>query len=191
MMIFPIPAVLRQLAGATTVAVALSLSGPAFAQVDAQQSSIVATVRQMHVPLDGKFGHFDAQVVFDPARPASGSARVSVDMSSFDLGESSLNEQVQGKAWFDVADYPSARFVSSAIVPAGGGKYSVTGRLTIRGKTQDVIVPVSVTEQAHSRVLDGSLPIRRHRFGIGQGVGVDTRGIADDVVIKFHLVVAK
>ncbi len=182
---------LRPVTGATMAAVVLSLSGPVYAQLDIQQSSVTATVKRMNVPVQGKFGAFDAQVVFDPARPASGSARVSVDMSSYDLGESSLNEAVQSKPWFDVADYPRARFVSSTIVPAGGGKYSVTGRLTIRGKTQDVIVPVSVTEQAHVRVLDGSLPIHRRRFGIGQGTGIDTEGVADEVVIRFHLVVAK
>ncbi len=76
-------------------------------------------------------------------------------------------------------------------MPAGDGKYSVTGRLTIRGKTQDVIVPVSVSEAGTTRVFEGSLPVSRRRFGIGQDEWAATNVVADEVVIKFHLVVAK
>lgn len=186
-----IPAQLGHFVGATTLAVSLSLSGAASAQVDLQKSTIVATLRQMNVPVGGKFGQFDAQLAFDPVKPSRSSARITVDMSSYDLGDPNFNKQVQGKDWFDVADYPNATFVSSSVVSAGDGKYSVTGRLTIHGKTQDVIVPVSVTEQDHTRTFDGSLPVHRRRFGIGRGEWVDTRVVADEVVIKFHLVAAK
>ncbi len=191
MTIFLIPASLSRMAGAIALVLSASLSGPAFAQVDLHQSTVVATLRHKTLPVDGRFRKFDAQVTFDPAKPANGSARVSVEMDSYELGDADVDRQVRGEDWFDAADYPRASFVSSSIVPAGDGKYSVTGRLTVRGKTRDVIVPVSVSDEGATRIFEGSLPVSRRRFGIGQGEWVATNVVADEVVIKFRLVVAK
>ncbi len=175
---------------AAFAAATLAASGAALAQVDAAKSSIIATSKQMNVPVDGKFTKFTAQVSFDPAKPAAGSAQFSVDVSSYDLGDKEYNDQVAGKDWFDAKTYPQATFVSSAIAPAGGNKYNVTGKLTIKGKSQTVVVPVTVAQQGANQVFDGSLPIKRSAFDIGTGEWKDTSVVADDVVIKFHIVAA-
>jgi polyisoprenoid-binding protein YceI len=178
-------------AALAALAASLSLSSVAFAQVDLQNSTVAATFKQMSVPVEGRFERFDAQITFDPVKPSRSSARITIDTSSYDAGNAGVNKAVRGKDGLDAADYAHATFVSSSMVPAGDGIYSVTGRLTVHGKTQDVIVPVSMTEQGDARVFDGSLPVRRRRFGIGQGKWADTAVLADEVVIKFHLVVAK
>jgi polyisoprenoid-binding protein YceI len=163
---------------------------PAHAQVDAAKSSIVATSKQMNVPVDGTFKKFTAQVSFDPAKPSAGRAQFTVDVSSYDLGDQEYNDQVAGKDWFDAKTYPTATFVSSAIASAGGNKYSVTGKLTIKGKSQTVVVPVTVTQQGADQIFDGTLPIKRSTFDVGTGEWKDTSVVADDIVIKFHIVAA-
>jgi polyisoprenoid-binding protein YceI len=40
-----------------------------------------------------------------------------------------------------------------------------------------------------NQVFDGTLPIKRLAFSIGTGEWKDTSVVADDVQIKFHLVV--
>lgn len=176
---------------AAFAAATLAVSGAARAQVtlvDVAKSSITATSKQMNVPVEGKFTKFTAQVSFDPAKPASGSAQFTVDVSSYDLGDQEYNAQVAGKEWFDAKTYPTASFVSSAISPAGGSKYSVTGKLTIKGKSETVTVPVTVTQQGANQIFDGQLPIQRLRFDIGTGEWKDTSTVADEVIIKFHIV---
>jgi polyisoprenoid-binding protein YceI len=165
--------------------------GVAHAQVDTSKSTVVATSKQMNVPVDGTFRKFTAQLSFDPARPAAGSARLSIDIGSYDLGDPSYNDQVRGKEWFDAAQFPSATFVSSAIAPAGGNQFKVSGTLTIKGKSQNVTVPVTVTQQGNTQTFDGALPIKRSQFDIGTGEWKDTSVVADEVVIKFHIVAAK
>jgi polyisoprenoid-binding protein YceI len=82
--------------------------------------------------------------------------------------------------------------VSSAIASAGGAnQFKVTGKLTIKGKSQNVTVPVTVTQQGASPTFDGSLPIKRTQYDIGTGEWKDTSVVADDVVIKFHIVAAR
>jgi polyisoprenoid-binding protein YceI len=175
---------------AAFAAATLAASGAALAQVDSAKSSIVATSKQMNVPVDGKFTKFTAQLSFDPSKPTAGSAQFSVDVGSYDLGDKEYNDQVAGKDWFDAKTYPTATFVSSAIAPAGGNKYNVTGKLTIKGKSQTVVVPVTVTQQGAAQVFDGAVPIKRSAFDVGTGEWKDTSVVADDVVIKFHIVAA-
>jgi polyisoprenoid-binding protein YceI len=176
---------------AALAATSLVAAGGAFAQVDPAKSTIVATSKQMNVPVDGTFKKFSAQVSFDPAKPTAGSAQVTIDVASYDLGDESYNEQVAGKDWFDAKTYPSATFVSSAIAPAGGNRYNVTGKLTIKGKSQTVTVPVTIAQQGAVQTFDGTLPIKRLQFDVGTGEWKDTSVVADDVAIKFHLVNAK
>ena len=169
----------------------LALVAVAHAQVDVSKSSVVATSKQMNVPTDGKFNKFSAQISFDPAKPAAGTASITIDTGSYDLGDDDYNKQVRGAEWFDAGKYPTATFVSSAIAPAGANKYNVTGKITIKGKSQTMTVPVTVTQQGATETFDGSLPIKRTQFDVGTGEWKDTSIVSDDVVIKFHIVAAK
>ena len=180
---------LRWILAATTVTTLFF--GVAHAQVDTSKSTVTATSKQMNVPVDGTFKKFTAQLNFDPAKPTVGSAKLSIDTASYDLGDESYNAQVRGKEWFDAAQYPAATFVSSAIAPAGGNQFKVSGTLTIKGKSQNVTVPVTVAQQGTTQSFDGALPIKRSQFDIGTGEWKDTSVVADDVVIKFHIVAAK
>ncbi|MBP0592305.1 YceI family protein [Paraburkholderia sp. LEh10] len=176
---------------ATVTAALFAAALPAFAQVDTSKSTVVATSKQMNVPVDGAFKAFTAQLTFDPAKPTAGSANLSIDTGSYDLGDPEYNKQVRGKEWFDSATFPKATFVSTAIAPAGGNQYKVTGKLTIKGKSQVITVPVAITQQGATQTFDGSLPIKRTQYDVGTGEWKDTTVVADDVVIKFHIVAAK
>ena len=171
-------------------AAALLAGGAAHAQLDAAKSTLVAVSRQMSVPVQGSFTKFSAQIDFDPARPTSGNARITVDTASYDLGDPSYNDSVRGPEWFDAKAFPQATFVSTAITPTATNQYSVRGNLTIKGHTQAVAVPVVLTQQGGTRTFDGTLPIDRLSFDIGTGEWKDTAVVADRVLFKFHLVVA-
>lgn len=176
---------------AAFVAASSVASSHALAEVDLAKSSITAISKQMNVPVEGVFKKFSARIRFDPAKPAAGSAQLTVDVGSYDLGDASYDSQVAGKEWFDAQRYPTATFVSSAIAVVGGNQYKVTGKLTIKGKSATVVVPVTLTQQDNKQSLDGTLPIKRSQFDIGTGEWKDTSIVADDVAIKFHIVATK
>jgi polyisoprenoid-binding protein YceI len=180
----------RSMVAALTV-VSLAASSAALADVDLSKSKVSATSKQMNVPTEGVFKKFAAQIKFDPAKAAQGSAQVSIDIASFDLGDKMYNDQVAGKDWFDAKTYPQATFMSSTIAPAGGNKYNVTGKLTIKGKAVTVTVPVTITQSGATQTFDGVLPIKRSVFDVGTGEWKDTSVVADDVQIKFHIVATK
>jgi len=175
---------------AVSGALALGLAGTAQAQVDTGKSVISAVSKQMNVPVNGTFKKFTASVDFDPAKPAAGKAQFSVDVASYDLGDESFNKEVRGKDWFDATSFPNATFVSTSIAASGAGTYSVSGKLTIKGKSSNVVVPVTFKQDGANQVFDGFLPIKRLQFDIGQGEWKDTSVVADDVQLKFHIVAA-
>ncbi|WP_233865600.1 YceI family protein [Paraburkholderia adhaesiva] len=178
------------LALVTGCAVALASGADAQAQIDAAKSTLVAISRQMSVPVEGRFTKFDAQIAFDPAKPQAGTARITVDTGSYDLGDASYNDSVRGPEWFDAKAYPQATFVSTALTPTGPNQFRVNGKLTIKGHTEAVVVPIVVTQQGTTQTFDGTLPVHRLAFNVGTGEWKDTSTVADEVLIKFHIVVA-
>ncbi|MBO9537164.1 YceI family protein [Herbaspirillum sp.] len=161
-------------------------------KIDAAKSTVGATFKQLNVPVDAKFKKFTAAIDFDPAKPAAGKASIDIDIASFDLGEAEYNKEVQKKEWFNAAQFPKATFVASSIKPSAGApagtKFDVAGKLTIKGKSTDVSFPLAVKKEGNAQVFDGTLPIKRLTYNIGEGEWKDTGMVADEVNIKFHIV---
>lgn len=158
--------------------------------VIANKSRITFTSTQMGVPVEGRFGKFSANLDFDPAKPDASKARIDIDLASVDAGSSDANAEVAGKGWFNVKEFPTASFVTNSIKALGKGRYEARGQMTIKGKTRDMAVTFSYQADGANGVIDGSLPLQRTQFGIGDGPWADTSVVADEVPIKFHLVVS-
>ncbi|MBV8636054.1 MAG: YceI family protein [Burkholderiaceae bacterium] len=158
-------------------------------KTDAAKSTVSATFKQMNVPVDAKFKKFVAQIDYDAAKPTSSKASVDIDVASFDLGDPEYNQEVLKKEWFNGAQFPKASFVSTGMT-GDASKLNVTGKLTIKGKTTDVTFPITVKKDGNATVFDGNLPIKRLTYNIGEGEWKDTSTVADEVVIKFHVVAA-
>ena len=173
-----------------TLASALSAQAAEFTQVQADKSAVNFTYKQMGVAVDGRFKRFTSQLNFDPAKPAAAKATFEVELSSVDTGAPEGDDEVAGKPWFNTKAFPTARFVSSSVKPLGGNKYEVAGQLSIKGKTQEVLVPATFTPQGNSGVFDGSFTIRRADFSIGEGSWAKFDIVANDVQIKFRITAA-
>jgi len=165
---------------------------------DAKKSSVTITAKQMNVPMSAKFNKVNATIDYNPKAPEATKANVDIDIASFDLGDPEYNKEVLAKDWFNAAQFPKATFVSSSMKAITDGetkgnetkvRLTVFGKLTIKGKTVDVSFPVVIKKEANSTVFDGTLPIHRLAFKVGEGDWADTSMVADEVVIKFHLVV--
>ncbi|MFA7281586.1 MAG: YceI family protein [Sterolibacterium sp.] len=150
------------------------------------KSSLAFIYKQMGVTMEGRFKRFAIQFSFDPSKPAAAKAAVDLDLISIDAGSAEANEEVAGKTWFNTKAFPQARFVATAIKPVGGNRYDVTGKLSIKGHTQEVNAPFILTLQGNTAVFEGSFGIRRADFMIGEGAWADFGTIANEIQIKFR-----
>lgn len=163
----------------------------AIARLDTNKSTVDIIFKQMNVPVDAKFKKFNASIDYDHAKPELSKATVEIDVSSFDLGDPEYNKEVLKKEWFDTTRFPKASFISTSMKLAADGKLNVTGNLSIKGKTVVTSFPLSVKKEGSNQYFDGMLPIKRLAFNIGEGEWKDTGMVADEVVIKFHVVTSQ
>lgn len=178
----------RSAACAAAIA-ACAASAQAPQKVIADKSAIRFVTRQMNVPVEGAFRRFDATVAFDPAKPAATRAEFEVDLGSIDLGNAEGETEAKRKAWLDVPAFPKAKFVASAVRQTAPGRYEATGALTIKGATQTIVAPFTLTESAGVRIVEGQFTMKRLQFRIGEGEWADTDTVADDVLVKFRFAI--
>ncbi|MBQ5950160.1 YceI family protein [Massilia sp. ST3] len=169
---------------------ASTVAGAAPLKTDPAKSSVSAVFKQMDVPVEAPFKQFSAQIDYDASKPAAARASVDIATASLDIGDPDMNKEVAKKEWFNSAQFPKASFVSSSITPAGAGKLTVAGKLSIKGKAANVSFPLTVKLEGGKHVFEGQLPIRRLAFNIGEGEWKDTSMVADEVVIKFRVTAA-
>lgn len=155
--------------------------------IDYARSQITIVSRQMNVPVEGPFKKFTGQIAFDANKPEASKARIEIDLNSFEIGDPEINESVKERNWFDTKNYPTAIFTSSSIRALGDGRYEVRGPLTLKGRTHEVVAPVTLRMSGADRVFEGAFPIRRLQYNIGDAHWRDTSVVADEVQIRFRL----
>jgi polyisoprenoid-binding protein YceI len=171
---------------AVTVAFVATAAGDP--SIDVSKSSIIATFKQESVPVDAPLKKFNGRIDYNAAQPSAAKAALEVDTASLDLGSSDYNAEVRKKNWLDSGTYPKASFISTSVKPGAPGHFSATGNLTLKGKTQTLTVPVTVTVGAAGTpmVFDGAFEISRAYFNIGDKEWNDV--VDDKVRVRFHLV---
>ena len=169
-------------------ALALAISAGAQQKLVPAQSEINFTVKQMGVPLDGKFSKFDAQVTFDSKKPEAGKIDFSIDLGSVAVGDADTTKELKKPEWFNQAKFPSATFSSTGIQTIAPGKLEVAGLLSIKGNAKPIVVPVTLTPGSSGMTtVQGSFTIKRVDFKIGEGDWADVSIVANDVAVKFKL----
>lgn len=155
-----------------------------------EKSAVTFVFKQMNVPVEGRFRKFAAQLAFDPAKPEAAHAQFDVDLASIDAGGPEANDEVKSRAWFNVKEFPLARFVSGSLKSLGGGRFEVAGKLTIKGRTRDVSAPFTLKQEGANAFLEGAFTLKRLQYGIGEGMWSDLDTVADDVQIRFRILAA-
>ncbi len=153
------------------------------------QSEIVFTIRQTGVPVEGRFRRFDAQLAFDPKKPEASKVAISIDLLSASIGDADTEAELAKPDWFDTKKFAQATFQSTGIKSTGPGRFDVAGRLAIKGAARDIVVPLTLTQAGAVSTANGSFTLKRLDYRIGDGDWKDTSMIANDVQVRFKLVV--
>ena len=160
---------------------------PAPAKLLPAQSEIAFQDKQSGVPIDGKFRKFDAQLALDPKAPQTGSVVVTIDTGSATVGFAESDAELPRPLWFDAAKFPQATFRSTAIQGSGSGRFQATGKLAIKGTTQDLVVPVVITQSGGISSATGEFVVKRLEYRVGDKEWTDVSLVANDVKVRFKL----
>lgn len=168
---------------------ALALIGTAHAgdwNVAADTSSVGFVAEQQGGKFNGKFSKFDAMIDFDPASPAAGHIVGTVVTESVETRDYDRDASLLEPDWFDVGNYPEAKFESTGIEAAGDGTFVAHGNLMLKGKTKPVDLTFSFDQSGDSATFDGKLSVNRFDYNVGAGWN-DTYMVGKDVEVQIKL----
>lgn len=131
------------------------------------------TVRHLMVStVHGSMGGLKGTVVYDPKDPTKDSVDATIDVNTLNTGVVKRDDQVKTD-YFEAQKFPAISFKSTKVVKDASGKLSMTGNLTIKGTTKQVVLaiegpsPVVKDAQGRSKIgLAATTKISRKDFGI-------------------------
>lgn len=134
----------------------------------------------------GTFKSYQTEIEFDPDMPEQTSVRVTLDMKSASTGAPGADETLQSEDFFDPGRYPTAVFAARGAKPDGDGRYILNGRLTLKGVTKPLLLPVSIEIAEGTAAVTGEATINRLDFGIGPE-SVAGLAVGKDVKLTINL----
>ena len=180
---------------------ALTLALPAAAaswKSDPAHSSAGFAARHMMVTtVRGTLGPITSTVDFDDKDITRSKIDATIDPSKLNTGVEKRDTHLRSPDFFDVAKYPAVTFKSKKIEKVGGNKYKVTGDLTMRDKTKEVVLDTTITPEianpfskAVTRGVSATTTINREDWGLtwnvpmGDGLLV-SKDIKIDLEVEF------
>ncbi len=137
----------RRLSFVSALLIAFAAS-PVYAQATTWQIDPVHTATQFGVKhmtvstVRGQFTRTTGTVVWDGKNPSSAVVSIAIDAASIDTHEPARDNHLRSPDLLDVAKYPTITFKSTKVEVAGPSSARVTGDLTIRGVTRQVVLDV-------------------------------------------------
>jgi polyisoprenoid-binding protein YceI len=114
-------------------------------------------------PRTGGFEKFTGKIQVDPTTKALKSITVDIDTTSIWTQIDRLTNHLKSADFFEVNEYPTAKFESTRIEPATGeeGRVLVTGNLTLHSVTKETSFPATVAITDAGLTLRTSFAINR------------------------------
>ncbi|HEY3174468.1 MAG TPA: YceI family protein [Candidatus Polarisedimenticolia bacterium] len=169
--------------------------------IDPAHSTAQFKVRHMMVSnVTGDFGNMSGTITYDPADPSKSSVEAVIDTTSIDTRQPNRDEDLKSPNFFDVAKFPAITFKSKKVERAGEGKLKVTGDLTMKGVTKEVVLdvegPSPEVKDSRGNVKSGAsatTKLKRLEFGITWNPTLDGGGVVvgDDVAITIEIEMKK
>lgn len=176
----------------------LAFASPSFAQgtiweIDPPHTSVQFSVRHMMISnVHGEFSKTSGIVDYDGKDLKTAKIDALIDVNSINTHEPQRDTHLKSAEFFDVAKFPTMKFVSEKVEPMGAGKCKIIGDLTIHGVTKkvtlDVEGPSPVIKDPHGNKRVGATAttrINRKDFGLTYNAALETGGalIGDEVAV--------
>lgn len=143
-------------------------------KVDPDHTQVIWSVDHMGFSrLYGMVGGMSGTLNLDPARPAAATLRIEIPLSGLTVTSPGFATHLQSADLFDVAEHPTAQFVSRS-VEVRGEAATITGDLTLRGVTRPIVLEARLhgagenpMSKAQTIGFSAKGQLKRSDFGLG------------------------
>jgi polyisoprenoid-binding protein YceI len=130
----------------------------------------------------GRFGDFEG-TIHVTEKPEDSSVELSIDAASITTDNDTRDNHLRSGDFLDLENHPTITFGSTKIELLGDDRLRVTGDLTIRGVTREVVLDaeyVGVGKDAYGRTrvaFSARTEIDRDDFGVSWNMALETGGL--------------
>ncbi|WP_377639402.1 YceI family protein [Oryzobacter terrae] len=150
--------------------------------------AMVTTVR-------GSFNDVEGHVHADLEDLSRSSVSVTLQAASVDTRSAERDTHLRSADFFDVETYPEITFVSTRVEEVGEGAFAVSGRLTIRDVTQELMIPIALVGVETDSFgtlragFEGSRRVNRRDFGLEWNMPLDSGGVlvSEKITLEFEI----
>lgn len=152
-------------------------------EMDSAKSSLRFIGEAQGESFEGRFEAFTAEVTFDPASLDTSRIDVVIALKSADSQNEERDELLHSEEFFDSRAQNDATYRAGRFEHLEGDRYRALGELTLKGKTEPVVLEFTWTRSGPEARLDGTATVSRLAHGVGTGDWTDTEMIGDTVKV--------
>ncbi len=139
-------------------------------------------------------------VSFDPAKPAATTGKIVLETSSLHVDNPVMKKHMLDEGWMHVSKFPTIEFVAGKMTNVKTSGTNITGtiagKLTVKGVTKKVSVPVRLTYLKGMLIKRNRVPgdllvlrcdftIKRSDYGINAGNNEEK--VSDEIELKLRV----
>ena len=163
------------LAAVLSLAIVPAFAAPVTYQMDPSHTTVAA--KWNHFGFSSPvilFGDVEGSIVYDADDVSASSVQVTLPLSGLESNVQAFNDHLLSDDFFDAEQFPQATFRSTSVEAAGEGKLKITGELTIKDITREVVLDTTINtvgphpmNQKQTAGFDAAVTINRSDFGLG------------------------
>jgi polyisoprenoid-binding protein YceI len=146
-------------------------------EIDKEHTNFYFSVDHIYAKVRGRFTDYTGTLNFDPDNLKDSKISFEIKVKSIDTGISKRDKHLLSDDFFDASKYPLMTFTSTSITKAEGNTYNVKGRLTIKGVSSDLILPLTYGGKKDNPLslgmevtgFNGHLTLDRLAYTVGDG----------------------
>jgi polyisoprenoid-binding protein YceI len=137
----------------------------------------------------GYFDEVSTTADIDPEHPETAKVEATISTASIRTNNGIRDNDIRSSNFLDVENWPLMTFKSTSIEPAGQDRYTLTGDLTIKGNTHQVVLDVvrygefnDPGMMGHRIAYSATSKINRKEFGLSFNAILDGRLVVSEEI---------
>ena len=160
--------------------------------IDPVHSSVAFSVRHFVSKVPGSFTKFAGTITVDRANLENSSVQATIDVGSVSTANEKRDGHLKTPDFFDFAKFPTMTFKSKAWKKTGEDTFAVTGDLTIKDVTKEVVLSVKLLgfgpgmQGAMLSGWEATTTLNKADFGVN-GPAMLGKALGNDVAITIGI----
>ena len=168
-------------------------------KTDPFHSGVLFEIKHIYSTVRGHFSDFTGEVFFDPDNLEKSKFDFVVRVDSINTYNGKRDNHLRSGDFFEAKKYPAMTFKSSRVSHAGGNKYILKGKMTIKDVTKDMVLEFIYWGQKENPFkknevvagFDSRFSINRLDYHVGNGKFHKMGVVGKDVDILISLEVVR